>query len=163
MPEPFDEDVVEITTMRGSLYPYIGCPDPYSLFRLSISTDGLLQCLNAAAGIQRIWRPASQHFARRPIHDCYKIHKAIPDGDVDNAAAPHRMKALILYAPHPKESIGFVAIDSVFEPFWNLDLLFTGRSFEPIPSESCRLSSKIMRIHPHILDFITQRGCAFFT
>ena len=33
--EPFDEDVVEITTMRGSLWPYIGCPDPYSLFPAS--------------------------------------------------------------------------------------------------------------------------------
>ena len=73
------------------------------------------------------------------------------------------MKALILYAPHPKEGIGFVAIDSVFEPFWNLGLLFTERYFEPIPSESCRLSSEIMRIHPHILDFITQRGDALFS
>ena len=54
----------------------------------SVFCDGLVQCLNAEAGVQRVRQPPRKHLARRPIHDRHEIQEPTAHRNVGDVAAP---------------------------------------------------------------------------
>jgi len=84
-PQSFNKDVVQITPPDIHWDFDFGISQSYDPARarilaalicvhdlwLAVFGNSLLQRLNTEASIQRIWELPSQHFSRRPIHDCH--------------------------------------------------------------------------------------------